>query len=125
MILYLFYVNGCVVLTIYSSLVLWQLYTDGSGEEMRKLFTLLLLTVALVVFGCFKEEWEGVVYPNKSNSYDYKYIGVYESLESCRAASLDMLYKLNATEKGEYECGLNCKYKDGMGSIKVCEKTEQ
>ncbi len=92
---------------------------------MRKLFTLLLLILTLVFSGCFKEEWEGVVYPNENDFYDYKYIGVYKSLESCRAAALDTLSRLNPTERGDYECGLNCKYKDGMGSIRVCEKTEQ
>ena len=92
---------------------------------MKKIFALLSLVVVLVLSGCFKEEWEGFVYPNKNDLTVHKNIGVYKSLESCRTAAWDMLSRLNATEGGDYECGLNCEYRDGMGSIKVCEKTER
>lgn len=55
----------------------------------------------------------------------HKNIGVYESLENCRAAAWDMLSRISAIEKGDYECGLNCEHRSGMGDIKVCEKTER
>ena len=90
---------------------------------MKNIFAFLSLIIALGLSGCFKEEWEGFVYPNKNDLTIHKNIGVYKSLESCRAAAWDMLYILNATERGTYECGLNCEYRDGWGSLKICEKT--
>lgn len=94
-------------------------------KAMQKLKIVLVVSSALLLSSCFKEEWEGFVYPNKNNLTVHKNIGVHESLESCRAAAREMLSKISSIEKGDYECGLNGEYRSGMGSIKVCEKTER
>lgn len=81
-----------------------------------------LSLIGLALTGCFKEEWEGFVYPNKNNLTYYQSIGVFSSLESCSDAAYGRLYQLNATTRGTYECGLNCEYNNDMG-LKVCERT--
>lgn len=90
---------------------------------MRNLKIPFLILLVLVLSSCFKEEWEGFVYPNKDDLTVHRNIGVYESLEGCRAAALNTLSQISSIEKGDYECGLNCESRSGMGGIKVCEKT--
>jgi len=92
---------------------------------MRNLKILLLISSVLLLSSCFKEEWEGFVYPNKNDLTVHRNIGVYDSLENCRAAALDTLSRISTIEKGDYECGLNCENRIGMGGVKVCEKTER
>jgi hypothetical protein len=92
---------------------------------MRNLKILWLITLVLLLSSCFEEEWEGFVYPNKNDLTVHRNIGVYESLESCRAAALNTLTHISTIEKGDYECGLNCENRSDMGGIKVCEKTER
>jgi len=82
------------------------------------------LVFAFILSSCGKEEWEGFVYPNKNDLTAHRNIGIYESLESCRSAAWDMLSRISSIEQGDYECGLNCEYRSGMGGIKICEKTE-
>lgn len=84
-----------------------------------------VVVVALAVSGCFKEEWEGFVYPNKNNLSEHINIGSYKSLEECRASAINALNKISSVSAGDYECGLNCESKSSMGGIKVCEKTER
>ena len=87
---------------------------------MWNLKSILIISLALLLSSCSKEEWEGAVYPNKNDLTEYKNTGVHESLESCRAAARGMLSRISSIEEGDYECGLNCE-----GDIKVCEKTER
>lgn len=81
------------------------------------------VVVALAVSGCFREEWEGFVYPNKNNLSEHINIGSYKSLEECRASAVNALNKISSVSAGDYECGLNCESRSGMGGINVCEKT--
>jgi predicted component of type VI protein secretion system len=94
------------------------------GEKMKTRHLLLPLIVLCVLAGCSKNKWEGFVYPNKNDLTIHKNAGVFNSLEQCRAAALDMLLELGAKETGDYECGLNCENRAGL-SMKVCEKTER
>lgn len=80
---------------------------------------------ALTMSGCFKEEWEGFVYPNKNNLAEHINVGKYRSLEECRASAVSVLNKISSITAGDYECGLNCDSKSSMSGIKVCVKTER
>ena len=86
------------------------------------------LVLALLVVGGFSyacsEEWEGFVYPNKNDLTTHRNIGVFNSLEECRAAATATLQGLNALGRGDYECGLNCRYEEGF-TVKICEATER
>lgn len=75
----------------------------------------------LALAGC-GNQWEGFVYPNRNDLTNHIGIGSYKSLEECRASALQALGKVSSLERGDYECGLNCKA-DGSGGLKVCEET--
>ena len=51
----------------------------------------------------------------------YKYVGSFDSLEACRSQCRYAI-QVNNFQNADYECGLNCKNKDGMN---VCEKTSR
>lgn len=94
-----------------------------ADKQLRlKLQAVGLSFLSLALTGCFKEEWEGFIYPNKNNLNNYQSIGVFSSLESCSDAAYGRLYQLNAVKRGTYECGLNCEYNADMG-LKICERT--
>lgn len=90
-----------------------------------RLRSIIAVLVSVAVIGCFKEEWEGFVYPNKNNLTEHINIGTYKSLEACRASAIDALNKTSSASAGDYECGLNCELRSGMSGIKVCEETER
>lgn len=87
---------------------------------MKKLSVIAFLLTLLS--GC-SDTWEGFVYPNKNDLSKHISIGDYKSLEACRASALTTLMQLGASERGDYECGLNCKIDSGLGDIKVCQET--
>lgn len=92
---------------------------------MPQLIILYLVIAYFVSWWPFQEErWEGFVYPNKLNLTINQSIGEFESLKSCRSASQQMLYQLNAQNSGDYECGLNCEYSSTYG-INICEETQK
>jgi len=93
---------------------------------MSLLKKLLVATIAISSVSCSNsDDWEGFVYPNRDNLNIHTNIGSYTSLENCRSAALSTLARISSIEKGDYECGLNCEVREGMGGIKVCEKTER
>ncbi len=69
-----------------------------------------------------KETWSGYLYPDKENLSNWiESPSSFKSLDLCRAWAHDKATSLGL-EPGQYdyECGLNCKNKDGMN---VCQKT--
>ena len=75
-------------------------------------------------------EWQGWVYPNRSDLTDDIPIGAFKSLEECRISSRAVLARVEKYEDGEkvegdYECGFKCKAEDGPGGLNICEKTER
>ena len=85
----------------------------------------IVIILSLAISGCFKEEWEGFVYPNKNNLSEHINIGSYKTLEECRASAINVLNKTSSVAAGDYECGLNCESESGISGFKVCEKTER
>ena len=73
------------------------------------------------VVGCdyFFQEWQGFVYPDRSNLTRSVYVGKFKTLEDCRAAAVAAL---GPNRQGDYECGLNCKPRNG---VNVCSRTER
>ena len=66
--------------------------------------------------------WEGFVYPDRDNLAIHRELGQYNSLEECRDACWSALTNMNATVRGDYECGKNCRTETDL-SIRVCEET--
>ncbi len=90
---------------------------------MRYATLLLAVVVSTLLFGC-SEEWEGFVYPNRGNLLVDIPIGTFKSLQECRAAAQARLEQLGALERGDYECGLNCKRREDS-RLAICERTER
>lgn len=82
-------------------------------------------TVLAVLFlsACANDKWEGFVYPDGSDLTVHQNIGIFDSLEACRSAARSTLANVSSVDRGDYECGLNCKSKSGMGGIKICDET--
>lgn len=80
--------------------------------------------LAGLLTGCFGEEWSGVVYPNKDDLTEQRYIGVFGSLEECRSAALAAIQAGALGAKADYECGLNCDGGLEPGSPMICEQTQ-
>ncbi|MBV46708.1 MAG: hypothetical protein CL900_05805 [Dehalococcoidia bacterium] len=66
----------------------------------------MLLTFLLN--SCAPDEWEGFVYPSADDFLSYESIGMFNSLEACRTASVARLTEISAKNQGSYECGKNC-----------------
>ena len=89
---------------------------------MKKLLGILVLGLLLTSCDSISERWDGYVYPDGSNLSNFRSAGKgFGSLEECRAACISMI-RSNNWQNADYECGLNCKYKDGMN---ICKKTER
>jgi hypothetical protein len=67
----------------------------------------MLLIILLI--SCSPDEWEGFVYPSAGEFFPHESIGVFNSLEDCRSASVARLTIINAETQGSYECGKNCR----------------
>lgn len=88
---------------------------------MIKKFSFFIVLI-FILNGCGKNDvWTGYVYPSVNDLANYRYVGSFSSLEDCRT-QCQYLIRENNYRNGDYECGLNCKNKDG---INVCEKTSR
>lgn len=89
--------------------------------------TIIFTAIITILFtGCLgsgssKEEWTSLIYPDKNNSKRSKTNGKYQTLQECKEASLIELKNLNLESRGTYQCGLNCKYHEGM-KLDICER---
>jgi hypothetical protein len=81
-----------------------------------------ILFISLFLNSCGQNDvWTGYVYPDPSNLANYRYVGSFDSLQACRSQCLYAI-DVNNYRNGDYECGLNCKNKNGLN---VCEKTSR
>ena len=88
--------------------------------------TILFSAFAIFLLaGCFgdaaEQSWTAMIYPDKSNEKRNKKFAVYNTLEECRKGSLEELKNLGLSTRGDYKCGLNCEYHEGM-KVDICEK---
>lgn len=84
---------------------------------------------AFLLSGCFgggnqEQKWTSKIFPDKENTKRHKKFGIYNSLEECRKASLDELKTLGLSNRGDYQCGLNCEFHEGM-KLDICEKLDK
>jgi hypothetical protein len=88
---------------------------------------LVVLALLLVFSGCDAIEqyfgsWDGYVYPDRGDLTEHVYIGRYKTLDDCRVAARRTIARVSDPRRADYECGLNCKPRDG---INVCSRTER
>ena len=86
-----------------------------------RIIRLSIFLIATLV-GCGRDTWEGFVYPNKDDLSKHRSLGTFSALEECRTAALSYLKGLGALERGDYECGKNCKTTPSIGDGKICEE---
>ena len=82
---------------------------------------ILIQVLLLFLCGCV-DNWQATVYPDKSDLKNYKHLGKFSSLEECRSACLRYLKDIHSLNKGDYECGKNCKYNSAY-DMYICEET--
>lgn len=85
------------------------------------IFTIL---AAFLLSGCGEipdQEWTSLIYPDKTNNKRNKKNGIYPTLEECKKASILELTNLGFQDRGDYQCGLNCSYHEGM-KVDICEE---
>jgi len=93
-------------------------------EGINKLVVIIII-IAIIIVGYFlflkKEMWQGVYYPNGCLTCDKDYIfsPMLESKKECLSWGKNIGLRRN-NESDLYECGKNCKWKDGL---MICEET--
>ena len=85
---------------------------------------LWVVAVAIGMLACRATEWKGFVYPDRSNLLVHREIGIFTSLEACRLSARNYLRDIGSADRGDYECGKNCRRRDGL-TVEVCEATER
>ena len=88
-----------------------------------RVILLALLIMFLGTFCACSERWEGFVYPNAEDLTNHRYVGEFDSLEECRDACRAELSRIGAYNKGDYECGKNCKSDSNWPDSRICEET--
>ena len=89
-------------------------------------FFKLLITIilALILFGCNSpDKWNCVVYPNREDLTESLQIGDFNTLQECGIAAVKTLDRLHALDRGDYECGKNCRKDSTSPSFLICEET--
>lgn len=84
----------------------------------------LLIILSTHLSSCKTDKWEAIVYDDKSNLIEYKILGVYGSLATCRNKAVSYLNNAGLQSAGDYECGLNCEFREGLANTRICEITE-
>lgn len=84
-------------------------------------FLLILLGTIIVGAGC-KNTWSGFYYPEGCLTCTDRHIIKHDltSFEECREWAEEISESRRYSENDDYECGLNCKTKDGFN---ICEQT--
>ncbi len=92
---------------------------------MKKPTLYIIIVILIIIAGYFiffnKETWQGVYYPNGCLVCDEDYIfsPVFETKEGCLNWA-EGIQARRSNESDLYECGKNCKWKDGL---MVCKET--
>ena len=82
----------------------------------------LLIVLLLALAGCSKNQWQGFVYLDKTDTRRFQETAVFDRLQSCRSAAWEILLAENAVNKGFYECGMNCRSSLVTTTTRQCEK---
>ena len=96
----------------------------GSAPGLKILGAIVI--AALTVAGCGEAQWTGTIYPDRENLQDFERIGVFATLDDCRAAAIAAIGQLG--DRGEnlvagWDCGQNCSA-DDEGDLR-CDRYEQ
>ncbi len=91
---------------------------------MRIYKLIFIVLFALTLMGCDKRDtWHGVVYPDRENLADALQIGTFDTLQECGIAAIKTLDRLHSLERGDYQCGKNCRKESTSPNLLNCEET--
>lgn len=80
------------------------------------------LSIALLLLaGCDRPQWQGWIYPDKTDLTRSIEIGPYKTLDACRVAVLRATRNMIDPYGWDYECGFRCKPDPRLG-INVCAR---
>ncbi len=89
---------------------------------------LLAATTVFILTACMGEaepqEWTSFIYPDKTNQKRSMESGIYPSLKICQEASIAKLKTLDLQSRGDYRCGLDCQYHEGM-KTQICKQMKK
>lgn len=88
----------------------------------------LAAATIFILAACYGEkepkQWTSFIYPDKQNHKRSMENGIYPSLKICQDASIAKLKTLNLESRGEYKCGLDCQYHEGM-KTQICKQMKK
>ena len=92
--------------------------------KIRIFNILITIILALILIGCDSDDtWNCVVYPDREDLTESLKIGKFNTLEGCGIAAVKTLDRFQALDRGDYECGKNCRKDSTSPSFLVCEET--
>lgn len=95
-------------------------------ELLEAGFGIGLLIIAVFWLWPTPEVWTGFLYPDATDLSNHIETGTFDTLEQCRDATISYAEGLNIPfRQYDYECGINCEVRAGLGGINVCEETLQ
>lgn len=105
-------------------------------ERIRAVRLIVVVVAALILLwpsasacddGMSDGPWSGWVYPDRSNLLVDEYLGLFPSLDACRARALQRLAALEQQSGriGDYECGSNCRLSETGSGLNICDQTSR
>lgn len=79
--------------------------------------------LAALQAGCSSDTWDGYVYPDAQDLYEFRHVGTFDSLDQCRSSALRYLGEAGWSHTGTFECGKNCRPLRPGSELNVCEET--
>ncbi len=93
--------------------------------SVKKPILLSVSFVAFIVACSAPDTWSAFGYPSAGALSDFRYLGKFESLDSCRAAVQAWRSGMGDSSGTDYECGKNCEGIPAPGVPVMCEATER
>ena len=112
----------------------WERLTYVSHQELEALVRTskglvgpaAMFAIVFSLMSCAKQDkWAAIGYPNKNDLTQFRNLGDFETLESCRAVVRAWRDGMVDSSGTDYECGKNCAGAPTEGSPAVCEATER
>ena len=97
-------------------------FSRDAWDYNEQMIQLIIAGLLLGLPSCSQGVWQALVYPDRGNLTNHLSIGEFQNLEECRDHVTAWLEDRHLSEVGDYACGWNCEYQDG---IYICEEIAQ
>ena len=101
---------------------------QGAKKVLRRVVPRHLAFIALAALltaACSSPRWRASVYPSGTSLGGVRDLGEFPTLDECRVAALQYLSDIGASDRGDYECGKNCRADTTVAgtTLYICEET--